>query len=239
MINLLVAEDNIHYAKTLINYILKENKDIRLINLSTNGKETLETIYSNAIDLIILDLKMPALSGIDVLNSIMHWDLEPDPIIVVLSGESEMISKIRDYDIVSIFLNKSVGLEKINNSIIEEIKKRNESIKEKDIKEKIFKELLNLGFNIRHIGTTYIAETIEFIYQINNKQYCENLEKNIYSKIARIHFKSIQNIKTNIVKATNNMYMECDRNKLMSYFSFEYDYKPTPKMIINTILMKL
>lgn len=239
MLNLLVAEDDMYYAKSLINYIINMNKDIRLINLSTDGKETIENIYCNSIDLIILDLKMPRMSGLDVLREMKKLDLSPKPDIIVISGESELIKEIRNNELVATFINKSVGLEEINRKVAEVVKQKKISINRQNIRKIIKQELLSLGFNVKHVGTTYIAETIELAYEINNKQYCENLERYLYNKIAKMHSKSIQNIKTNISKATNCMYLHCNRDFLMKYFSFSYDYKPTPKMVINTILSKL
>lgn len=239
MFNLLIAEDNVHYAKNLINYLINMNKEIRLVNFSTDGKETIENIYCNSIDLIILDLKMPKMSGLDVLQEIKKLDLEPMPDIIVISGESELIKEVRNYEEVSAFINKSVGLEEINKIIVQLIRQKKLNTRNKEICNVIKQELISLGFNIKHKGTTYIAESIELAYEINNKQYCENLEKYLYSRVAKIHSKSIQNIKTNIVKATNCMYLDGNREFIMKYFRFSYDYKPTPKMIINTILSKL
>ena len=239
MLNLLVADDNIYYAKTLINYIVDMNKDIRLINLSTDGKEALENIYCNAIDLIILDLKMPVVSGIDVLKKMKELNLDPLPTIIVISGEMELIKEIRNNEIVSAFIDKSVGLEKINLEVAEVIRQKHMKDNKQNIRKKIKQELLSLGFNIKHIGTTYITEAIELAYEINNREYCENLEKYLYNKIAKIHWKSVQNIKTNIAKATKFMYLNCNRDFLMRYFHFTYDYKPTQKIIINTVLYKL
>lgn len=239
MLNLLIAEDNIYYAKTLINYIINMNKDIKLINLSTDGKEAIENIYCNSIDLIILDLKMPIMSGLDVLQKIKELDLDPIPSIIVISGESDLIKEIRDNEIVSTFINKCVGLEEINRRVAGVIRQEQIRKNKQNVSQKIKQELLSLGFNIKHVGTTYIAETIELAYEINNRQYCENLEKYLYSKVAKIHSKTTQNIKTNIAKAAKCMYLDCNRDFLMKYFHFTYDYKPTLKVIINTVLSKL
>ncbi len=41
MLNSLIVADNIYYVKTLINYIMGDNEKMRLVNISTNGQETL------------------------------------------------------------------------------------------------------------------------------------------------------------------------------------------------------
>lgn len=83
-------------------------------------------------------------------------------------------------------------------------------------------------------------ESIVFI--INNKNYnilLDNLEKNVYPIIANRHKKTTGNIKSNIVKATNNMYNDCNINYLLQYFQYKDDIKPTPKVVISTIINKV
>ncbi len=58
MINILVADDNIYYAKALINYIMSKNEEFRVVNISTNEKEVMESLKSGKIDILILDFKM-------------------------------------------------------------------------------------------------------------------------------------------------------------------------------------
>ncbi len=104
--------------------------------------------------------------------------------------------------------------------------------------QKIINELLYIGFNIKHIGTQYLYEAIMFI----NKTYPNleiNLERDVYSFIARKYKKSVVNIKNNIIKATNFMYAETPFEILQNYFSYNVDTKPTPKIIIITILKKI
>ena len=44
MVDILVADDNIYYTKTLINSINEKNIYTRLCAIATNGKEVLEKI---------------------------------------------------------------------------------------------------------------------------------------------------------------------------------------------------
>ena len=95
------------------------------------------------------------------------------------------------------------------------------------IKENLNKDVLfylsTLGYSFKRNGTMYIAEAILFIYKSNNLDLLDNLEKNVYKYIAHKNKKSINNIKTNIIKATNLI----PKNDL------------TPKIIINDIVLKL
>lgn len=60
MVNILIADDNIYYAKMLMNTInVDTNKNIRVTHISVDGKETLEILENNNIDVVLLDLKTP------------------------------------------------------------------------------------------------------------------------------------------------------------------------------------
>lgn len=96
----------------------------------------------------------------------------------------------------------------------------------------ILNELVQLGFNVKHNGTQYIAECILLI-----KFYDKTMNiKDVYSIIAEKYNTTISNIKSNILNAINYMYFESDFSKLKIYFSLVEDIRPTPKQIILTIL---
>lgn len=239
MINLLIADSNIYYAKSLVNYIVNKNSEIRLLNISTDGKEALYNIISKPVDVVLLDLKMPSLSGIDILNILNKNQANKKINIIVISEEIELISKIKCNTLVEYFINKSQGMKYILKKIEDVIEKSNLEDSSNKIRDKALNELLYLGYNIKHKGTIYLLDTICIICQSENTSLIYNLEKYLYSEIASKYQKNIKNIKSNIMKATDCMYMECDKNRLKEYFSFAYDYKPTPKVIIGTIISKI
>ncbi len=89
-----------------------------------------------------------------------------------------------------------------------------------------------------HKGTNYLAFAIEYIIIHSNKEF-DNLEKDIYPKIGKKYKQSTHNIKSNINRATNFMYYECEVTKLKAYFKFYNDIKSKVKTIINTIINKI
>lgn len=67
--------------------------------------------------------------------------------------------------------------------------------------------------------------------------YSNNLEKYIYKHIAYKYKTSINNIKTNIIRATNQAYASQSENIINNYFDMEIKMKP--KDVINKILTKI
>ena len=64
MVNILIADDNVDYAISLMNYINKQNNKIRVCNIARDGKEAIHMLNTNNdIDIILLDYKMPFYNG--------------------------------------------------------------------------------------------------------------------------------------------------------------------------------
>lgn len=239
MLNVLIADDNINYVKNLINLVIGKNSSIKITNIASNGFEVLDILQkNNKIDLILLDLKMPKLDGIQTLNTLSNIKLNKYPNIFVISGETKMITKVIDHPLVTDYINKSNEMIEIYDRL-KIFEQQMEYLNIKDnLSKKITAELIHIGYNPSHIGTQYIRECILEIYKSAN--LINNLENYVYKKVACSYSKSLQNIKSNIIKATNFMYAESDILLLKTYFNF-YDNirKPTPKMVISTILNKL
>ena len=68
MLNMLVVEDNIYFSKLLINKTIQFNKNLRLSMIATDGKEVLEIINREKIDIILLDMNIPGYNGLEILN---------------------------------------------------------------------------------------------------------------------------------------------------------------------------
>ncbi len=79
MYNILIVDDDsaIHFV---YQELFGKNKDYNLI-MTKNGITALEKMASNKIDLIITDIKMPAMNGIELIQQVRKID-QNMPIIV-------------------------------------------------------------------------------------------------------------------------------------------------------------
>lgn len=89
-----------------------------------------------------------------------------------------------------------------------------------------------------YAGTQYLIKAIEYIISDPDK-YLKNLEKYVYSELAKNNNTSIHNIKCNINRANNMMYVSCEVEKLKKYFGFSNDVKLKVKTVINTSINKI
>jgi two-component system, OmpR family, KDP operon response regulator KdpE len=63
--------------------------------VATNGKQALSVAAQSSPDIVVLDLGLPDLDGIDVIRGLRGWSKVP---IVVLSGRSQGVSKVDALD---------------------------------------------------------------------------------------------------------------------------------------------
>lgn len=110
---------------------------------------------------------------------------------------------------------------------------------ENDIKERISKLIMKMGYNFSHVGTKYLIETIEILYDENDLVMLKSVEKKVYSILAKRHTRNVSTIKSDIIKATNFMNEQALMRKRRQEVFYESYEKLTPKGVINTVLLKL
>ena len=85
MLKILVADDNREFNGLLTSY-LSMQPDFEVVGSAYNGKEVLELFQDNRIDVLILDIIMPHLDGIGVLEALAEMELEHKPHVIMLTA---------------------------------------------------------------------------------------------------------------------------------------------------------
>lgn len=234
MINVLIADDNVNFLKGLVNDILN-NMDIRICKICTNGKEALDVLKTEKIDIVILDINMPIYNGIDVLTKLtnLQKDKYKDSVIV-MSEDNYSMPRLIGNPLVFDYIIKGTKKEEIRSRMKRLVASKNLLYKRKQI----ISELAKIGYDINYKGTTYLIDVIFQMYQ-KQKFFIDNLQRDIYPIVAKTYHKTINNIKCNINNATESMYYKCESKILKEYFSFYDDKKPTTKTVIYTVLNRI
>jgi len=129
MVKLLVADDEQKICRLLEAFFVERGFDV---SLAHDGKDALSRIRSERPHLVLLDLHMPGLNGLDVLREVQQFD-ETIKVIVITGIEDEsMIRKAKamgaaDYVIKPFsldYLNEEV-LSKVSISLYEDLRKAN------------------------------------------------------------------------------------------------------------------
>lgn len=85
MFKVLIADDNKEFNGLLTSY-LETEPDFDIIGSAYNGKEALDLIKEKNPDVILLDIIMPHLDGIGVLEEMASLDLDPRPHVIMLTA---------------------------------------------------------------------------------------------------------------------------------------------------------
>jgi len=113
-IKVLIADDNREFCEILKDYFVNEG-DFELVDICTNGMEVFNIIEKKEVEVLILDLIMPYMDGIGVLEKINELNLEPRPKIIILTafGQENITQKAvqlgADYYILKPFKLQVLG----------------------------------------------------------------------------------------------------------------------------------
>lgn len=70
-IDILIVDDHQIYRQTL-NILLKHQRGIRRVEEAENGLECMEILKKNKFDLILMDIQMPKMNGIETTQKIIE-----------------------------------------------------------------------------------------------------------------------------------------------------------------------
>ncbi|MBS1662812.1 MAG: response regulator transcription factor [Bacteroidetes bacterium] len=95
IINILIADDHIMFAEGL-RMVLKQHPDFTVNAIAHNGKELLDLLQRYPAEVLLLDLNMPSISGLDALQYIRRTNKTLKIIILSTYDETHLISKARE-----------------------------------------------------------------------------------------------------------------------------------------------
>lgn len=225
MIKVLIVDNNLNDAQKILNEVLSKIPEINVKYIVTTVHETIEVLRKEEITLILLSSQLQDGTSFDVIKQIKAMNFISEPDIIMIS--ENMHTYNQSVKNQSIYEKTQIG-KNIQKTIQNYVYTRKNENEKKQIKDKIISEIKNIGYNFKYMGTIYIIESVLYIYMSNNLELLDNLENNVYKYVAFKYQKSLNNIKTNIVKAT----MKINRNSKISL-----DY--TPKLVISDVVVRI
>lgn len=194
-IKVLIADDNREFVGLLQDYML-EQPDIEITNVAYNGNEVLEQLETDVPDVMILDIIMPHLDGLGVLEKVKNLNLPTQPKIIMLTafgqenitqravelGASYYILKPFDMDVLIDRIRQVVS-----NQVVSPPKQyQNASIQAKTTTKNLDANITNVIHEIgvpAHIkGYQYLREAITMVY--NDVEILGSITKVLYPRIA-------------------------------------------------------
>lgn len=203
-LNILIADDNQDFSHTLSSYI-NSQEDMEVIAVAKDGNEAVDMISNTTPDIVLLDVIMPHLDGLGVLEKINRTKIEKKPICIMLSavGQDKITQKaiaagadyyiVKPFDIeilikrireIKFFKPNQTGV----NFISREPKQKYIELPEKEGKTEENLEALvtnvihEVGVPAHIKGYQYLREAIMMV--VNDIDVINQITKSLYPKIA-------------------------------------------------------
>ena len=203
-IKVLVSDDNQDFAKTLVSYLSKD-EDLEVVGIARDGQEAYVKIVETKPDIALLDIIMPHLDGLGVLEKLNSSNLEKKPMCIILSavGQDKITQKaielgaqyyiVKPFDI-NILVKRIKELKyykptpSASNIISREIKNQYIDISPENIKSQENLEALvtnvihEVGVPAHIKGYQYLREAI--IMVVSDIDMINQITKQLYPEIA-------------------------------------------------------
>lgn len=201
-IKIVLADDNKDFCQVLKEYLSNED-DIEILGIAKDGIEALDLVKRTQPDLLVLDVIMPHLDGLGVIEKLNAMDIPKMPKIIVLSavGQDKItqsaINLGADYYIVKpfdfvIFINRIRELVSNKTTHIEPKSRVNTDIQmtrsdfvknSGNIETEITNIIHEIGVPVHIKGYLYLREAIKMV--IDNVELLGAVTKELYPSIAK------------------------------------------------------
>ncbi len=130
-INILVVDDEPVARQSLSDILRLEGYNVSAV---ANGEQAVEHVRNHAVDLIVLDLKMPGMNGLDVVQVVNQ--LSPDTEIILLTAFGSMESAVEALrQRVHDYLLKPASPSQILESVKRGLERRDARLRQKENKD--------------------------------------------------------------------------------------------------------
>ncbi|MDU4892473.1 MAG: sporulation transcription factor Spo0A [Clostridium sp.] len=263
-INVLIADDNKEFCNILSDYFLSQ-KDINVVGVAKDGIEVLELLEDTKPDLVVLDIIMPRLDGLGVLERLNTMNLNPMPRVIILSavgqdkitqraialGADYYVVKPFDMDVLSnrireMFSNQisteavrrsSTSISSLTSSLDVKVKSSNTAL---DLESEITNIIHEIGVPAHIKGYMYLREAITLV--VNDIELLSAVTKELYPAIAKKYNTTASRVERAIRHAIEVAWSrgQVDTiNKLFGYTIHNEKGKPTNSEFIAMVADKL
>lgn len=258
-ISVLIADDNIEFGNLLNEYMDRE-EDIRVVGVARDGVQAYEMIASLKPDVVILDIIMPNLDGIGVLEKITSQESLYRPLFIMLSaiGQDMFIQKaialgaeyyiVKPFDVdILISRVRQVYKEKHISSFTQNMLMKKTASQPtarpapvNDLEVEVTNLMRDVGIPPHMTGYQYIREAI--IQTVNNSRVFTSITKVLYPSVAKKFDSTPQKVERAIRNAIESAWVRGNPDSVDSLFGYKVNYdrgKPTNSEFIAMMADKI
>lgn len=183
--SVLVVDDEFGPRESL-RMILKPIYDVHAVD---NGQDAIDFICRQKVDLVTLDLRMPGLSGIDVLREIkkIRTDIE----VVVITGYGTMNTAVEAFRLGAVdFIFKPFNVAEIISIVKKSVERRNFNLAIKNLLQR-FKALRHLGIDAQGEALSNLSASVDLSPE------AQELSREIQESIQQLEYLRMQKVSVN------------------------------------------
>ena len=197
-VNVAIADDN-ERILDMLGEIIEQDQDLNLIGKADNGEDIYHLIKEKKPDVVLLDIIMPKLDGIGVLERLQTEDLSKRPIIIMVSamGQENVCEEamelgasyfiLKPFDLRTII--KQIKQAKIKQQIPERpfvsVPEKIHGLTENQLEIIITNMIHEIGVPAHIKGYQYLRDAI--ILAVNDIEMLNSITKVLYPTIAKKH----------------------------------------------------
>lgn len=228
MIRVLVAEDCIEQYYDCCKFLTKD-KDIEIISRTVDAKSTIKEYLSSKPDILLLNLELPELNGIEVIDKLSLDIIEKKKCnIVITTGNDLMKQYITNASKIYKIFSKPYDYGDLI-STIKEIGGANKELEKKKIKD----FLSDFNINLYSRGARYIADAIQFAY--NDIDLLSNVTE-LYKEVAILNNEKVNRIQRSIRSSIDIINSHISKEQLRSFFHIYNNDIITPKYFFTIVV---
>ncbi|PKR86019.1 sporulation transcription factor Spo0A [Heyndrickxia camelliae] len=252
-IKVFVVDDNRELVSLLEEFISSQD-DMEIAGAAYNGQECLELMEEAAPDVLILDIIMPHLDGLGVLEKLRELNLNPMPNVIMLTafGQEDVTKKAVELG-ASYFILKPFDMDNLANQIRQVSGKGSSVIKRTSstVRNNVEPKTKNLDASITSIiheigvpahikGYLYLREAISMVY--NDIELLGSITKVLYPDIAKKYNTTASRVERAIRHAIEVAWSRGNIDSISSLFGYTVSMskaKPTNSEFIAMVADKL
>ncbi|MBA4495010.1 sporulation transcription factor Spo0A [Paenactinomyces guangxiensis] len=250
-IRVVLADDNREFAELLQEH-LSSQEDMEVVGVAYNGGEVIEMLKQEVPDVLVLDIIMPHLDGLGVLEQIQEMNIQPVPKIVMLTafgqenitqravelGASYYILKPFDMEVLTHRIRQMKG----HVSTAPRIKVSNSGTGQRthNLDANITNVIHEIGVPAHIKGYLYLREAITMVY--NEVDLLGAITKTLYPRIAEKYNTTPSRVERAIRHAIEVAWSRGNMDSIRSLFGYTINVtkaKPTNSEFIAMVADKL
>ena len=197
-IKVAIADDNREFCE-ILNQFISSHEEFEIVGMANDGIEALELVEGERPQILVLDIIMPHLDGLEVLERLHNSEGDYFPNVIILSavgqdkitqraiklGADYYVIKPFDFEVFIKRLKEIAGIESQNIIIKEKqatFNSPSNNYSGNNLETKITKIIHEIGVPAHIKGYLYLREAIALV--INDMDYLGAITKELYPHVA-------------------------------------------------------